>query len=82
MLYESGLNALCEKIIVVDAPEEVRIARTIARDYKGEATEENINKVRARIKAQGQHEGDLTIINDGLRPINELAEEIVKFTEK
>ena len=82
ILYESGFNALCEKIIVVDAPEEVRIARTIARDYHDEATEENINKVRARIKVQGQHEGDLTIINDGLRPINELAEEIVKFTEK
>ena len=77
ILYESGFNALCEKIIVVDAPEEVRIARTIARDYKGEATEENINKVRARIKAQGIYNSQplldvLHLNNDGTTPISDL----------
>lgn len=77
ILYESGFNALCEKIIVVDAPEEVRIARTIARDYKGEATEENINKVRARIKAQGIYNSQpllnvLHLNNDGTTLISDL----------
>lgn len=77
ILYESGFNALCEKIIVVDAPEEVRIARTIARDYKGEATEENINKVRARIEAQGIYNSQplldvLHLNNDGTTPISDL----------
>ena len=87
ILYESGFNALCEKIIVVDAPEEVRIARTIARDYHDEATEENINKVRARIKTQGIYT-PLTLLdvlhlnNDGKTPLPELVDEIVKFTEK
>ncbi len=87
ILYESGFNALCEKIIVVDAPEDIRIARTIARDYKGETTEENINKVRARIKAQGIYT-PLTLLdvlhlnNDGNTPLPELVDEIVKFTEK
>lgn len=52
ILVEAGLNELCDKIIVVEAPEEVRIARTIERDYAGQATPENINKVRARIGAQ------------------------------
>ena len=87
ILYESGFNALCEKIIVVDAPEDIRIARTIARDYKGEATKENINKVRARIKAQGIYNSQplldvLHLNNDGKTPLPELVEEIVKFTEK
>ena len=71
ILFESGLAALCDKIIVVDAPEEVRIARTIARDYKGEASAENIDKVRARIRAQktpatSTSQGKLfTVFNDG-----------------
>ena len=52
ILVEAGLDTICDKIIVIEAPEEVRIARTIERDYAGVATEENINKVRARIRAQ------------------------------
>ena len=52
ILFEAGMDTLCDKIVIVDAPEEIRIARTIARDYQGKATPENINKVRARIRAQ------------------------------
>ena len=69
---------------MVEAPEEVRIERTIARDYNGEATEENINKVRARIQAQktssplhGGTERGFILINDGRKSIDELAEEII-----
>ena len=79
ILYESGFDTLCDKIIVVDAPEEVRIARTIKRDYQGLATTENINKVRARMKAQQTHQGDLLIINDGNTPISELVEKITHW---
>ena len=52
ILFESGLDALCDKIVIIDAPEETRIARVIARDYNNDATPENINKVRARMEAQ------------------------------
>ena len=79
ILYESGFDTLCDRIIVVDAPEEIRIARVIARDFHGDASPANIEKVRARIRTQRHHEGDLTIINDGQHPISELAEEIIKF---
>ena len=72
ILFESGLDTLCDKIIIVDAPEDIRIARTIARDYNGAATTENINKVRARIRAQKSPAGIsapqgkiFTILNDG-----------------
>ena len=37
ILYESGLDELCDKIFDIEAPEEIRIARTIARDYHGDA---------------------------------------------
>jgi len=73
ILFEAGLAPLCDKIIVVEAPEEVRIARTIARDYHGQATPANINKVRARIRAQQKSpastealQGKIyTVLNDG-----------------
>ena len=77
ILYEAGLDGICDRIIVVEAPEEVRIARTIQRDYHGEATQENINKVRARIQAQKPNHKpqttDLLVVNnDGKASIEEL----------
>lgn len=77
ILFESGLNVLCNRIIVIDAPEDIRIARTIARDYQGDASPANISKVRARIHAQHIPQGDLTLLNDGHTPISDLADMIV-----
>ncbi|MBQ7383076.1 MAG: dephospho-CoA kinase [Paludibacteraceae bacterium] len=77
ILFESGLNLLCNRIIVIDAPEDIRIARTIARDYHGDASPANTNKVRARIHAQHIPQGDLTLLNDGHTPIPELVDEIL-----
>ena len=87
ILYEAGMADLCEKVIVVEAPEDVRIARTIARDYKGEATAENIDKVRARIEAQGAvshqpSEVRMVVMNDGKRSVEELAEEVISWCKK
>ena len=86
ILYEAGLDELCDRIIQVEAPEEVRLARTIARDYHGEDTPEHINKVRARIRAQKNSAGlsdprrdVLTILNDGTRSVSDLAETILAF---
>ena len=88
ILYESGLDELCDKIFVIEAPEDIRIARTIARDYHGDASPENINKVRARIRAQHDQSTikrpcrvtinqSTILINDGRKSIDELAEEII-----
>ena len=95
ILYEAGLDALCDRIIIVDAPEDIRIARTIARDYHGEATPENINKVRARIRAQqhplqgagGLHSAtqshqSIIIVNDGSVSISDLADTILNWLQK
>ena len=86
ILYEAGLDEICNRIIIVDAPEEVRLARTIARDYHGEDTPEHIKKVRARIRAQKNSAGlsdprrdVLTILNDGTRSVSDLAETILAF---
>ena len=79
ILYESGLDILCDRVIVIDAPEEIRIARTIARDYHGDASPANIDKVRARIHAQTIPQGDLTLINDGQTSISELVDKITQW---
>lgn len=87
ILFEAGIDSLCDRVVVVDAPEEVRLQRTIERDYHGEATEEHINKVRARMRAQQFRPSDeqkaskkvLTVNNDGRTSISDLANEIIQF---
>ena len=87
ILFESGLDRLCDKIVVVTAPEEVRIARTIARDYQGAVTPENINKVRARIRAQKEIPAStevpqgkmLTVINDDASILSCIIDRISSF---
>lgn len=83
ILCEAGLDRLCDKIVVVEAPEDIRIERVLARDYKGDASPANIGKVRARVQAQANAYGAipqqkrLTIINDGQTPIEELVQSIL-----
>ncbi len=79
ILYESGFDTLCDRIIVIDAPEEIRIARVIARDFHDLNTTANIEKVRARIRTQHPHTGDLLINNDGLASIESLADQILNY---
>ena len=82
ILYEAGIDVLCERIIVIDAPEDIRIERTIGRDYKGEMTEDNINKVRARMRTQAPHIGDLMVWNDGLRETPVVVDAILSWLRK
>lgn len=76
ILYTAHLDELCDKVVVVTAPEEVRLARTIARDHS------DIDKVRARMRAQSIEEdlrhADIVIHNDGTTPIPQLCEELLQ----
>ena len=87
ILFESGLDTLCDKIIIVEAPEEVRIARTIARDYQGHATQENIDKVQARIRAQKKSPASTevlqgriyTVMNDGSSVLSSIIDRVCRI---
>ena len=76
ILYQAGFHTLCDKIVVVTAPEEIRLQRTIARDHS------TIDKVRARMRAQDVDSdlkrADIVINNDGTRPISALCEDIIR----
>ncbi len=73
LLFESHLDDLCDLTICVTAPEDIRIARTMARDH---VTEE---QVRARIAAQMSEQecaskADIVLVNDGKRSIHALVD--------
>lgn len=79
ILYQAGFDTLCDKVVAVTAPEEIRLARAVARDHS------TIEKVRARIHAQEAEKdvkrADIVINNDGQTPILTLCEEILRFIQ-
>lgn len=80
ILYQAGFDELCDKVVAVTAPEEVRLTRVLARDHS------TIDKVRARMRAQEADKdlrrADLVINNDGNTPIPILCEEIIQLLTK
>ena len=81
LLFEAGLDDLCDKTVCVTAPEEVRIARTMARDGVTE------DKVRARIAAQMPEQeraqkADIVLVNDGKEPISVLVDSLYSTLNK
>ena len=80
ILYQAGFDELCDKVIVVTAPEEIRLARAVARDHS------TIEKVRARMRAQETEKdilrADLVVNNDGQTPIPTLCEEIIRYLNR
>lgn len=81
ILYESHLDALCDKIVAVVAPMDLRIKRTMRRDG---AEEEHVQQ---RIASQMQDEwlmehADYVIHNDETRSIEALVTEIFLYFYK
>ena len=67
LLVESGQNSLTSRIIVVDVPETMQLARTVQRDAVPEA------QVRAIMQAQAQREERLRHAHDVLTNDSDLA---------
>lgn len=76
ILYQAGIDQLCDKVIAITAPEHIRLQRTIARDHS------DIGKIKARMRAQTVEDdiqrADITIENDGKKTILTLCQEILK----
>lgn len=67
LLVESGQNSLTSRVIVVDVPETMQLARTVQRDAVPEA------QVRAIMQAQAQREERLRHAHDVLTNDSDLA---------
>ena len=75
ILYQAGFDSLCDKVVAVTAPEEIRLERVMKRDSS------TIEKVRARMRAQETENdiprADILINNNGKTPISTLCKEII-----
>lgn len=69
ILYESGADRLVDHVVVVTAPEEVRIDRVMKRDG---ITNEKARQWLARQWSQEKVKAlaDFEIVNDGIQPLN------------
>ncbi|MFT4221642.1 dephospho-CoA kinase [Dysgonomonas sp.] len=77
ILFESGFNKLMDKVVMVYAPLELRIQRTMARD------DVSYEKVLERIQNQMPDEekaklSDFVIVNDGVGSLIEQVQNIIQ----
>ena len=64
LLFETGQNDFCDKVLVVDVPVETQVERTLKRDGVSEEQVQSI--IKAQISRQNRLElADEVIINDG-----------------
>ena len=76
IIYESGIYRLVDRIIVVTAPEELRIQRVIARD---EISREKVLEWMSRQLPQEEvrQRADFEIVNDEQADINRQLDDIL-----
>ncbi|MDO4181156.1 MAG: dephospho-CoA kinase [Bacteroidales bacterium] len=77
ILYEAGFEDMVDAVVMVYAPEELRVRRAMQRDGATEA------QVRARMAAQMDDEekcrrADFVVVNDGVKPLQPQLASIVK----
>ncbi|MFA4853424.1 MAG: dephospho-CoA kinase [Bacteroidales bacterium] len=64
ILYETGYSALFDKIIIVSAPEKIRINRVMKRD--GVTKDDVLKRIKNQLPEENQmSKADYTIVNDG-----------------
>ena len=76
ILYESGANKLVDRVIVVTAPEEVRIQRVMQRD--GITREKALQWMQRQWpQVELQRRANYEIINDGQQDLNEQLDKMI-----
>ena len=77
ILYQAGFDKLCDHVVAITAPQEIRIQRPMVRDHT------SMDKVLARMRAQDtsnalQH-AELVVNNDGKTEIMTICLQIQDF---
>ena len=81
IMYESGADRLVDKVVVVTAPEEVRIARVMQRDgISREKAQQWMD--RQWTQEQVRQRADYEIVNDGKADIDQQIEQLLAVLEK
>ena len=77
IIYESGIYRLVDRVIVVTAPEELRIQRVMARD---EISREKVLEWMSRQLPQNEvrQRADYEIVNDGVSDLQQQLDTIIQ----
>lgn len=80
ILYESGINRLVDRVIVVTAPEEVRIQRVMARD--GITRQKALQWIQRQWpQAELLRHADYEIVNDGIANLDQQIDTLLRTFE-
>ena len=80
LLYESGFDAECARVVCVTAPEEILVRRIMQRD--GIPEEDALRRLAAQLPVSELEErADYVIVNDGC-PQDELIRRVERITEE
>jgi dephospho-CoA kinase len=81
LMYESGIYRLVDRVIVVTAPQEVRIRRVMERD---QITREKVLEWMSRQLPQEEvrQRADFEIINDGEADIDQQLKAIIEMIKE
>ena len=79
LLVESGQNQLTQRVLVIDVPEELQVARTAARD---DNSEEQVKAIMAAQSSRQKRLGfaDDVILNDG--PLEQLQAQVEQLHQR
>ena len=81
ILYESGINQLVDRVIVVTAPEEIRIQRVMQRD--GISREKTLQWIQRQWpQEEVRQRADYEIINDGKADFDEQIARLLSILQK
>lgn len=77
ILYESGMDALCDRVVAVIAPKALRIERTMARD--GKSREQVVARINNQMSnCQLRHRVDYVVENNGKQSVKDLTRKLLK----
>jgi dephospho-CoA kinase len=81
IIYESGIYRLVDRVIVVTAPQEVRIQRVMARD--GISREKVLEWMSRQMpQEEVRQRADYEIVNDGQADLQQQLEDILESINK
>jgi dephospho-CoA kinase len=81
IIYESGIYSLVDRVIVVTAPQEVRIQRVMARD--GISREKVLEWMSRQMpQEEVRQRADYEIVNDGQADLQQQLEDILESINK
>ncbi|ROR94769.1 dephospho-CoA kinase [Sinobacterium caligoides] len=76
LLFESGQNSLCDRVLLVDVPREIQLSRTMARDNNSRGQVEAILAQQASRETRLEQADDV-ILND--RDLDHLEGEVARL---